>query len=276
MNHPAHAMDFIFQTRLGTYPLAAQCEMLAELGYQGLTVSWWSQELVELPRVKERWGLDVGAIYVIYRQGLESRLVRLFESVEGCGSIELALHSGESVTDADRRMLDRLLPICERRNIELVLYPHIRYGMQTTSEAVSLCKEFDHPRLGIVFNGYHWYATQEKALEQRLDALWPWLRQVNIAGCRLSPAGLGRCRHHRTPGRGGDGQLRAAWRTDAAWLSGPLRLPRLGKHGGRCLRQPASLADRLQVHGASPVAPPPLGGDGPAAVLTPKRESPFP
>ncbi|MDV7212789.1 sugar phosphate isomerase/epimerase family protein [Azotobacter beijerinckii] len=191
MNHPAHAMDFIFQTRLGTYPLAAQCEMLAELGYQGLTVSWWSQELAELPRVKERWGLDVGAIYAIYRQGLESRLVRLFESVEGCGSIELALHSSESVTDADRRMLDRLLPICERRNIELSLYPHVRYSMQTTSEAVALCKEFDHPRLGIVFNGYHWYATQEKALEQRLDALWPWLRQVNISGCRLSPLGWG-------------------------------------------------------------------------------------
>lgn len=41
MNLPLHHMDFIFQTKLGTYPLAAQCEMLAELGYQGLTVSAW-------------------------------------------------------------------------------------------------------------------------------------------------------------------------------------------------------------------------------------------
>jgi hypothetical protein len=184
-------MDFIFQTKLGTYPLAAQCEMLAEVGYQGLTVSAWSKELKSLPLVKPKWGLDVGAIYLIYRQGLESFVTRIFESVEGCTSIELALHSGEQVQDADRRMLDRVLPIAERRGIDIALYPHVRYGMQTTSEAVALCQEFDHPRLGIVFNGYHWYATQEKSLEQRLDALWPWLRQVNIAGCRLSPLGWG-------------------------------------------------------------------------------------
>jgi sugar phosphate isomerase/epimerase len=191
MKHPVHAMDFIFQTKLGTYPLAAQCEMLTELGYQGLTASWWSPELDALPQVRERWGLDVGAVYAIYRPGLESRLLNLFETLEGCDTVELALHAGESVTDADRRMIARLLPICERRDLRIALYPHVRYGMQTTTEAVALCEEFSHSRLGIVFNGYHWYATQEKALEQRLDAVWPWLMQVNIAGCRLSPLGWG-------------------------------------------------------------------------------------
>ncbi|MFM0311955.1 TIM barrel protein [Paraburkholderia sp. RL17-383-BIF-A] len=191
MNRPLHHMDFIFQTTLGTYPLAAQCEMLAEAGYQGLTVSAWSKELKSLPRVKQNWGLDVGAIYLIYRQGLESFVTGIFESIEGCNSIELALHAGDEVSDADRRMIERVLPICERRGIDIALYPHIRYGMQTTSEAVALCREFNHPNLGIVFNGYHWFATQEKALEQRLDAIWPWLRQVNLAGCRLSPLGWG-------------------------------------------------------------------------------------
>jgi sugar phosphate isomerase/epimerase len=86
-------------------------------------------------------------------------------------------------------MLERLLPICERRGLEISLYPHARYGMQTTTEAVALCREFNHPRLNIVFNGYHWYATEEHALEQRLDAMWPWLKQVNIAGTRRSPLG---------------------------------------------------------------------------------------
>lgn len=191
MNRPLHHMDFIFQTRLGTYPLAVQCEMLAETGYQGLTVSAWSKELHALPQVKRQWGLDVGAVYLIYRQGLEPFVVNIFESIDGCTSIELALHAGGQVGELDRRMLERLLPIAERRGIDIALYPHIRYGMQTTSEAVALCREFDHPRLGIVFNGYHWYANQEKKLEQRLDAMWPWLRQVNLAGCRLSPLGWG-------------------------------------------------------------------------------------
>jgi sugar phosphate isomerase/epimerase len=191
MNAPLHHMDFIFQTKIGTYPLETQCEMLAETGYQGLTVSAWSQELALLPTVKERWGLDVGAIYLIYRPGLERHVLNIFETVEGCSTIELALHSGESVQDADRRMIERLLPIAERRGLNIILYPHIRYGMQTTTEAVALCQEFNHPRLGIVFNGYHWFANQERSLEARLDALWPWLRRVNLAGCRLSPLGWG-------------------------------------------------------------------------------------
>lgn len=200
MKHALHHMDFIFQTKLGTYPLDAQCEMLAETGYQGLTVSAWSKELKSLPQVKPRWGLDVGAVYLIYRRGLESFVTHIVESLEGCTSIELALHSGDSVTELDRRMLERILPIAQRQGIDIALYPHIRYGMQTTAEAVALCEEFDHPNLGIVFNGYHWYATQEKDLPGRLDAVLPWLRQVNIAGTRLSPAGLGQCRHHRAAG----------------------------------------------------------------------------
>jgi sugar phosphate isomerase/epimerase len=184
-------MDFIFQTKLGVYPLSAQCEMLAELGYHGITVSAWSKELAALPTVKPTWGIDVGAIYLIYRPGLEAFVTHIFESVEGCSSIELALHSGESTQDSDRRMIERMLPVCERRGLTIALYPHIRYGMQTTSEAVALCEQFSHPNLGIVFNGYHWFANQEKALEQRLDAVLPWLKQVNIAGTRLSPLGWG-------------------------------------------------------------------------------------
>jgi sugar phosphate isomerase/epimerase len=184
-------MDFVFQTKLGTYPLAAQCEMLAQTGYQGLTVSAWSKELALLPRVKPTWGIDVGAVYLIYRRGLEAFVTDIAQSIEDCPTIELALHSGDTVTQNDLRMIEKLLPICEARGITIALYPHIRYGMQTTSEAVELCQRFDHPNLGIVFNGYHWYANQEGKLEQRLDALLPWLKQVNLAGCRMSPLGWG-------------------------------------------------------------------------------------
>ncbi|WP_349914845.1 sugar phosphate isomerase/epimerase family protein [Acinetobacter pittii] len=186
-----HHMDFIFQTKLGTYSLEAQCEMLVETGYQGLTVSAWSKELASLVKVKERWGLDVGALYLIYRQGLESFVINTIESIEGCHSIELALDSGDGVTDLDRWILEKILPIAERKRIDIALYPHARYGMQTTSEAVQLCEEFNNQSLGIVFNGYHWFANQEKLLDERLKAVSPWLKQVNIAGCRLSPLGWG-------------------------------------------------------------------------------------
>ena len=63
--------------------------------------------------------------------------------------------------------------------------------MQITSQAVALCQEFDHPNLGIVFNGYHWYASQEGRLEQRLEAIKPWLMQVDLSGSAMSPLGWG-------------------------------------------------------------------------------------
>lgn len=191
MRRPLHHLDFIFQTRQGVYPIATQCEMLAVIGYQGITVSSWSKELHELPAIKARFGLDVRSSYLIYRRGLEDHVRTIFERIEACPVIELALHSGQTVTDADRRMIDHILPIAERRGIDVALYPHILYGMETTSQAVALCREFDHERLGIVFNAYHWFAGQEKSLEQRLDAMWPWLRQVNLAGARFSPQGWG-------------------------------------------------------------------------------------
>lgn len=191
MKRSLHHLDFIFQTRQGVYPLATQCEMLAEIGYQGITVSSWSKELRDLPSVKSRFGLKVMSSYLIYRRGLEKYVLDIFERIEACPVIELALHSGQTVTDADRRIIELVLPIAERRGIEISLYPHIRYGMETTSQSVALCEEFNHDHLGIVFNAYHWFAGQEMALENRLDAMWPWLRQVNLAGARFSPQGWG-------------------------------------------------------------------------------------
>lgn len=191
MSHLLHHTDFLFQTKIGTYPLTTQCEMLVETGYQGITISGWSQELDSLSIVKDH-GLYVAAIYVIYRPGLEAFVTNIFQTVEEGTRIELALDSGDNIQNNDKQMLKKLLRICEERNLDIALYPHVLYGMQTTKEAVELCEEFNHSRLGIVFNAYHWFATKELELEKRIDAVYPWLRQVNLSGSRFSPLGWGR------------------------------------------------------------------------------------
>ena len=56
---------------------------------------------------------------------------------------------------------------------------------------VSLCAHFGHPRLGMSFNGYHWYASDEGKLAQRLNELQPWLMQVVLSGSAMSPLGWG-------------------------------------------------------------------------------------
>jgi len=46
-------------------------------------------------------------------------------------------------------------------------------------------------RLGASFNGYHWFASEEGQLEQRLNAIKPWLMQVVLSGSAMSPLGWG-------------------------------------------------------------------------------------
>jgi hydroxypyruvate isomerase len=56
---------------------------------------------------------------------------------------------------------------------------------------VDICEHFNHPRLGTSFNAYHWYASQEGKLQERLDAMKPWLMQVVTSGTALSQLGWG-------------------------------------------------------------------------------------
>jgi sugar phosphate isomerase/epimerase len=89
------------------------------------------------------------------------------------------------------RFIESLLPIAERRGLRIALYPHLKHVTQTSSQVVRLCQHFEHPRLGASFNGYHWYASQEGELDQRLAAIQPWLMQVVLSGSTLSPLGWG-------------------------------------------------------------------------------------
>jgi sugar phosphate isomerase/epimerase len=168
--HAIHALDSFFYTSMGVYAFESQCEMLAELGYDGITVSAWggtpSTDLSQLPAVRARHGLEVPLI-------------------------ELAVQTSLNGRGAILDFIASILPVAERRGLRIALYPHLRHVTQTTSEVVSLCEHFDHPLLGASFNGYHWYASQEGQLDQCLAAMRPWLMQVVLSGSVLSPLGWG-------------------------------------------------------------------------------------
>jgi sugar phosphate isomerase/epimerase len=181
---------------MGAYSFQSQCEMLADLGYDGITVSAWSgaplTDLSLLPTVKVRHGLDVAALYTVLHEGRNDALLRrIIESVEGVGLIELAVQTSLNGSAGIMRTIESLLPIAERRGLRIALYPHLKHVTQTTAQVVHLCQHFDHPRLGASFNGYHWYASNEGELDKRLAAMQPWLMQVVLSGSTMSPLGWG-------------------------------------------------------------------------------------
>lgn len=207
MNNPIHALDSFFYTSMGVYSFQSQCEMVAEVGYDAITVAAWSgqplTDLALLPQVKATHGLDIAALYLVLHEGRNDHLVkRIVESVEGVQLIELAVQTSVNGAQAVMRVLEKLLPIAERRGLRLALYPHRNHVTETTSQVVELCRYFDHPQLGAVFNGYHWYASQEGDLQARLDAMAPWLMQVTTSGSALSPLGWGGVATMEPPDRG--------------------------------------------------------------------------
>jgi sugar phosphate isomerase/epimerase len=170
--------------------------MLAELGYDGITVSAWSgsplTDLTLLPGVREKHGLKVDALYLVLHEGRNDQVLRrIVESVEGVELIELAVQTSLNGSSAILGFIESLLPIAERRGLRIALYPHLHHVTQTTSQVVEICEHFNHPRLGASFNAYHWYASQEGRLQERLDAMKPWLMQVVTSGTALSQLGWG-------------------------------------------------------------------------------------
>jgi sugar phosphate isomerase/epimerase len=196
MTHRIHALDSFFYSSMGVYAFQTQCEMLAELGYDGITVAAWGgtplTDLTRLPHVPEQHGLRIEGLYLVLHEGRNDALIqRLVETVEGVELIELAVQTSVNGHPAIMRFIESLLPIAERRGLRIALYPHLHHVTQTTAQVVEICQHFAHPRLGASFNGYHWYASQEGELEQRLSAMKPYLMQVVTSGSALSQLGWG-------------------------------------------------------------------------------------
>jgi len=196
MARSIHALDSFFYSSMGIYAFQSQCEMLAELGYDGITVSAWGgtpyTDLSLLPGVPAAHGLKVEALYLVLHEGRnDTQLRRIIETVEGVELIELAVQTSINGSASILRFIESILPIAERRGLRIALYPHLHHVTQTTTQVVQICEYFNHPRLGASFNAYHWYGSQEGHLEKRLEAMKPWLMQVVTSGSALSQLGWG-------------------------------------------------------------------------------------
>lgn len=116
MRNPIHALDSFFYTSMGVYSFQAQCEMVAEVGYDAITVAAWGgqplTDLSQLKHVKAKHGLDIAALYLVLHEGRNDDLVRrLVASVDGVELIELAVQTSVNGVPAILKVIDSLLQI---------------------------------------------------------------------------------------------------------------------------------------------------------------------
>lgn len=207
MLHKVHALDSFFYNSMGVYQFQSQCEMLSEIGFDGITVSAWGgtpfTNLDLLPTVKEQYGLDIAGLYLVLHEGRNDTVLReIIESVEGVELIELAVQTSVNGMTGILKTIESYLPIIERRGLRLALYPHLKHVTQTTSQVIKICEYFNHPLLGASFNGYHWFAIQEGDLQKMLNNIRPWLMQVVLSGSAMSQLGWGGVATMEPPDRG--------------------------------------------------------------------------
>ncbi|MFN3335115.1 MAG: sugar phosphate isomerase/epimerase family protein [Caldilinea sp.] len=202
------AMDTYFYTSLGAYAFDVRCEMLAELGYDATYLTLWSAEAeADIPRlayVKARYGLDVAGVYTTLDiasapAGSAAHVLELIETLPIPTQVAVALYaeapgrvqSDATLDDQALPWIERLLAVADRHGHEILLYPHFAFWLERTEDAVRLCRRLAHPRLGLSFNGYHWYAVDGKQLSARLDEAASYLRSTNVCGSRRLPEGSG-------------------------------------------------------------------------------------
>ena len=163
-------------------PLDEQATLLAELGFDG--VGWDLDGLAQAREAFERRGLDVHSAYGVLdlraepegdlaaAEALDARLAPLRAALEalrgGPGMLWLALRHDSAplrstVGDADAlRALRSLLEDARRTGVEIALYPHHAFWMETVDDALRLCERLDDRRLGVCFNLCHFLRTSDE------------------------------------------------------------------------------------------------------------------
>jgi sugar phosphate isomerase/epimerase len=218
MKHFVFAMDTCFWNSIvGGYPYDIRCEMLTELGFDGIYVSLSPQELQNAPRmaVTEReYGLKVTAAYGGVDIAMDNdspqmqQTIHLYNQLpDGC-DLEISVSCGnatmaKSSADGDDRAIEKLsllLKIAEKHDSYVCLYPHFGAWLERIEDGVRLCQKMNQPRLKVVFCGFHWYAVDGKELAQRITDAMPYLHSVNmcgtrkggnVAGCTIEPIDAG-------------------------------------------------------------------------------------
>ncbi len=228
------------QTTLGSGPVAERAQLACELGFDG--VAWDLDDLPTARRTCEARGADLWSAYaVLDLQGdpteVAARSAPIRAAMEalagGPGMLWLALRNDsakprDSTGDAAaERALVLLIVDAQATGVEIALYPHYGFWLETAEDALRLCKRIDHPRLGVCFNLCHFLRCSETR-----DPT-PWLRE---ARAKLFAVTLNGADQHGTDWRTliqplgkGDLDLRPVLRTlDEIHFEGPIGLQGFG------------------------------------------------
>jgi sugar phosphate isomerase/epimerase len=205
MSWTLFAMDTGFFNTLGSYQLEARCEILRELGFDGIYHTLWSepawQDVASLGAVAGRFGLDVAGVYVTADISQppaspgNARAAALADVLDGVANVEVALlasapRPGSELEDNAVAFVTGMLERPGRSQSKVVLYPHVGTWMADIRAGLRLFRRIGHPDLRLTFSAFHWYAAGLGTIEDLradLSDVAGMLATATMAGSRLGP-----------------------------------------------------------------------------------------
>ncbi|HEU4417659.1 MAG TPA: TIM barrel protein [Planctomycetota bacterium] len=194
--HGSRRAFVAMHTGTGRGTVDEQTAMVHELGFDGL--AWDLDQVAEVRRACEARGDDLYSAYGVVDLGAGAeRLVPLRMAMQalagGPGMLWIALrHEGltrdPAGDDAAAKVLTTLLAWADVTGVELALYPHHGYWLETVEDAQRLCARIDHGRLGICFNLCHFLRAGNRPTAPLLASCRARLFAVTVNGADVGGA----------------------------------------------------------------------------------------
>jgi sugar phosphate isomerase/epimerase len=183
---------------------AAQAELLAELGYDGIE----GYSLDELPRLAEEMHKRELKIATIYFKvdidakdsPYDQRIVEYLQTFLKDRGVILTVHlhskrfkSSDPEGDAIAvPILRELADLAHANGAKIAVYNHVSFWAESIDDGIRLSKKVNRRNFGAAFNLCHWLALEgETDMGKRLDAIAPYLLSVTLCGADGGPDAKG-------------------------------------------------------------------------------------
>ncbi len=204
--NPGHAQNlnnefFVFQNIFNgdsahkTYD--SQVKFVKSLGFEGIEIG--SEESFEgMIEAIEKNNFKCSSFYVKLKledTHIDPALQSAIRRLKGTGTVisphiirEKKKAEGPNEVDdaAAVRLLHELSGLCKKSRLQVALYPHFNFYMETTYHALALAKKVNRKNVGLGFNLCHWLATtnklQRENLYPHLKSLRPHMKMMSICG----------------------------------------------------------------------------------------------
>lgn len=182
-------------TALGGGSAKDRVHLANRLGFDG--VAWGAAQLANVRLACEQRGDDLWSAYFVLdvanatEQQLATLRAAMTTMAGGPGMIWLAVRNSQleprtpAGDDAASKLLQPLLQHADKTGVEIALYPHHGFWVETTADALRVCRQLDHSKVGVCFNVCHHLRAGVANTRQLLQQTGERLFAVTVNGADL-------------------------------------------------------------------------------------------